>query len=536
MTKTTVTQKLGLISFGILTSFVLLEIVLRLGGYIFDIQQDFLYRKAVANSRDKIFRILCIGESTTALGGENAYPYQLKNILNGKNLGVRFEVFNRGLVSKTSGDILAELGDNIKKYKPDLVVSMVGINDIKDASKMQSWSARIDLWADNIRVYKLFKKIAQGLWLNFGGEKVAAADFSPRQSPADQDITLRLMADHALIPDSKDKGELNQVAAIQAEIIKTRISQERLKKTISTTHDQAEKEQLESILSGLDAKSGWDMVYLGWYYRQRNDFGRSEEIVSRAIELHPMNFGAFLEMARIYVDQKKYQKAIPYFVKAVNLAGNKNEYSLLGLGRCYNALEKYHATNKIYKLIFSRKPKDFWIYPEIGNWFLEHEDLNQAAQVFEEAVRLNARDYTLYETLSKIYARLGQKEKARRILEQNREKSRRELSVAPQTAINYNKIADTVLNNGAKLVCMQYPLRSVEPLKGVLRSRDKITFVENKENFEQALESSQYTVYFSDTFAGNFGHCTRAGNQLIAKNLASVIEKEFFGKLTWYRP
>ena len=75
---------------------------------------------------------------------------------------------------------------------------------------------------------------------------------------------------------------------------------------------------------------------------------------------------------------------------------------------------------------------------------------------------------------------------------------------------------------------MQYPLRGVESLKNILTSIKKIIFVENKSNFQEALKQAEYSNYFSDTFGGDFGHCTRMGNRLIAENLSNVILKEIF--------
>jgi hypothetical protein len=40
------------------------------------------------------------------------------------------------------------------------------------------------------------------------------------------------------------------------------------------------------------------------------------------------------------------------------------------------------------------------------------------------------------------------------------------------------------------------------------------------------LQGSHYSGLFMDSFAGDFGHCTRIGNRLIAGNLAEVILKE----------
>ena len=55
-------------------------------------------------------------------------------------------------------------------------------------------------------------------------------------------------------------------------------------------------------------------------------------------------------------------------------------------------------------------------------------------------------------------------------------------------------------------------------------------FVDNEKVFKEAIRKSSYREYFSDLFAGDFGHCTPKGYGLLAKNIASVVLNRVFGK------
>ncbi|MCK5393372.1 MAG: hypothetical protein KAI91_03475 [Candidatus Omnitrophica bacterium] len=77
---------------------------------------------------------------------------------------------------------------------------------------------------------------------------------------------------------------------------------------------------------------------------------------------------------------------------------------------------------------------------------------------------------------------------------------------------------------------MEYPLRSVESLKNLLRSEGTIIFVDNGELFKEVLKQANYNEYFTDMFGGDFGHCTPKGNRLLAENVANVILKEIFNQ------
>jgi len=77
---------------------------------------------------------------------------------------------------------------------------------------------------------------------------------------------------------------------------------------------------------------------------------------------------------------------------------------------------------------------------------------------------------------------------------------------------------------------MQYPIRSIEPLKKMLEPHEGIIFVDNEKVFKEALKQASFDEYFTNMFIGDSGHCTSKGNRLIAENIANVIWKECFNR------
>ncbi len=99
------------------------------------------------------------------------------------------------------------------------------------------------------------------------------------------------------------------------------------------------------------------------------------------------------------------------------------------------------------------------------------------------------------------------------------------------TNSNYHKFKTILDKRGIVWVCVQYPVRNLEPLKKIFQGNDKgIIFVDNEKIFRDAIKKSSYKEYFVDMFAGDFGHCTDKGNKLLAENIANVILKEVFKK------
>ena len=113
--KTTFAQKVSLLLLGIGLMLIVMEVFLRLAGGIFFYIQE--HRNKIPEQSANVYRVLCIGESTTALGGESSYPTQLEELLNAKSKGRKFKVINKGLPAKTTTDILANIDQFLSALK-----------------------------------------------------------------------------------------------------------------------------------------------------------------------------------------------------------------------------------------------------------------------------------------------------------------------------------------------------------------------------------------------------------------------------------
>lgn len=161
MGKTTFKQKIILIVFGIFLCVITLEIGLRIGGFVFLALKE-QHNNISFDKKHNEYRIMCLGESTTACGGENSYPSQLENILNNKKLKIRFKIINKAIPGNDSSIIVSHLNDNITKYAPDMIITMMGINDVphraasyEDVIPQKSYLMTIK----DFRIYKLVKLI-----------------------------------------------------------------------------------------------------------------------------------------------------------------------------------------------------------------------------------------------------------------------------------------------------------------------------------------------------------------------------------------
>lgn len=102
------------------------------------------------------------------------------------------------------------------------------------------------------------------------------------------------------------------------------------------------------------------------------------------------------------------------------------------------------------------------------------------------------------------------------------------ISYNPKIRRNYRRLKKKAFQRGIELVCVQYPMRDVGLLKGMFEDTGGIVFVDNEKIFKEAVEKRGWDEYFTDCFAGDFGHCTPNGNRVLAENIADTILKEYF--------
>lgn len=148
---------------GLVLALVVLEASLFAGRRLVDLVRE---RSVMASlgGPDR-YRILCLGDSTTELGGDLAWPAQLQEVLNQVKPG-RFTVINGGRTCSDTGHVAAHLQRNLDRYRPQLVVVMMGINE--RGVRMYRQVPTSGSWLfEHLRTYRL---AALALWPLLGEE------------------------------------------------------------------------------------------------------------------------------------------------------------------------------------------------------------------------------------------------------------------------------------------------------------------------------------------------------------------------------
>jgi len=233
---------------------------------------------------------------------------------------------------------------------------------------------------------------------------------------------------------------------------------------------------------------------LAWIYRNQGRLSEAEAAAKKAIELNPDNYGAHSGLGWIYSRTGRIPEAESAFRRAIEL-----------------------------------NPGNDWAYVQLGWGYYRQNKFTEAEAAFKRAAGLNPGNPMAYAALKLVYSDLGDT----RLSREYGQKADVLISnyYTPSTTDNYHKLKESLDKRGIIYVCVQYPMRSLEPLRKVFRGDLKgIIFVDNEKTFNDALRQARYRDYFIDTFGGDFGHCTTRGNRLLADNIAQAILREKFNK------
>jgi len=469
-------RKIGLIILGLFLGVLILEAGLRLAGLSYLAWQDYQNSRAFNRGDSGEYRILCLGESTTAFGGEDSYPRQLERILNRRLPERRSTVINKGLPGADTSLIISELERYLNSYSPDMVIAMMGIND-DDAESyllLKNRFYRFKALIKSSRVYKLFKVLSARLcsretfkkmYLERGDSYLELRDYEKAHSMFQEILRMDPGQAAGYIGLGRCYYEQGQHLRSKEAFLKARI------------RGRAKED---------------DYVELGWGYYDLEDNITAESMFKHAIELRPEYYHLYVEAAQFYHAIKSYIQAEEMFKKAISLKVDS---------------------------------KDNWPYSAFGWHYLERNMYRQAEEMFRKALDVHPSDLGVYRDWGLLKQAEGKYAQAREYFAKAQpfvEESR------AKTFRNYQRLRGMVLKRGIKLVCLQYPLRSLEDLRRMFASEDRVTFVDNEMIFREALKDGSFDDYFTDRFAGDFGHCTAKGNSLLAENVAEVLIKEYF--------
>jgi len=508
MDKTSIRQKITLVLLGLLLGIILLEVGLRIAGFVLLSWQERANRLSLQKKNSYV--ILCLGESTTACGAEFSYPRQLEKILNENNIGVTFSVINEGLIATQTQFILSKLEDYLDTYQPDIVVTMMGINDRYQAVRPDNTNyGSLKLFFQGCRLYKLAKLLRERIALKLNKTTGYERPYTENKFGEKEDYPeIEERYKQVILADPNNTAILLKLGDWYYE-------QGRLEEAVETYEK----------LMALHPDDPALHIKVAHYFRNREMREEAEDVFSQAIERFPRNSMVYAETANYYNWVHRWEEAEKYFLKAIEIKPD-NFWATRKLAISYEGQGREEETERLLKKLIELHPDELSFYLDLANYFKKKQKWDAAGEVYKQALGHSLKNDRLFADLSFCSFMQGEDKLAR-------EYSRNFMSHRPKweesnTAQNYRRLQEIVFKRGIKLACVQYPMRPVSELIKMFSDPEGIIFVDNEKVFKDAVRSSSYQRYFRDYFAGDFGHSTNQGNKLLAENIGAVLLEKAF--------
>ncbi|MBN2545057.1 MAG: tetratricopeptide repeat protein [Spirochaetes bacterium] len=550
---------------------ILLEIILQIISIIM-VRIPLLSEKIINDNIEKnVFTILCIGSSNTA--GEHipdfntndySYPSILYKRLNENYHQKKYKIINDGIPGATTLTLLLRLENNIKKYKPDMVISMIGGNDIFLTSQYSNNILFKSVYfLQKLKVYKVFIEGPYRLFKYYDEENIFKKNrFKKAQYYQDNIGHYSPILSPSVFLESFNFPGNNK--NLKTAVI--HYSRGRIADAIQFTNNALNKNN--DLLSA--------KLFLAEIYNQISEYDESIKLYENILKTQKFNLLIYLRLAKFYELAKKFEKAenlydeiimkwpdnIEGYVSAdsffqyiLSIKDEINDFNfsekdyeekiinyakkiielkpdnLLGyflLGKHYNQAQEYGEAEQYLKRTFELENKNsykgYFAYNEqparyLADCYSDENKFDEAIKVLKSLLKYN--NSAVYRHLGIIYNKINDEINANKMFDKANELDNMQYEGSFKE--NYRKICIILLEKKIKTIIMENPNRNIDRLKKILEGFNRLIFVSNEENFKKALENSSYDEFFEDLSAGDYGHCTEKGNSLIAENLIPYI-------------
>lgn len=513
---------------GAVFTLVLLEVGLTVAYRVFDWYQ-FRSNLAAMAGGDHEITIVCIGESTTAVAGDEtgtmlvprtSYPAQLEQILNERQTTLRFRVLNNGIMGGTSGSALELLQRTMAQTEPQMIIAMMGIKDTPN-----EWvpvSALLPRWMNSLRTVQLASWLLESWRLRHNQNVTDIKTFSSLPPSAQQKViqlgNYLKEGGIASDPEAMERaraaiyllriGQLRQAETIMREVSAERgVGSSLLAEILVTAgrHDEAYR-VLEEAIAAHPGEGMYRVVLADLHLRQK-DYATTRRVLEEArlaqpTMTEPELTGQYIQLAWVdlLLAEGAYDEALAT-VDQIQPIVRPEYHDVLPPARLLVAAARARAhmgrrewdeaeKNLLEALEISpRRHANMWLLSQVYRETGQHEK--------EEAIRWKLLEtqgrVAEYFELAKLFRLSGQPERVPEVLAMAVEHT-------PSLTENYAALYALAEQHGARLVVMQYPSFDLESLHLYAPERAGVDFVDNLHVFD----ADPVGYFFEPTFPNSF--------------------------------
>lgn len=540
-------RRLLSLGLGTLVTFALVDGGLSLAYHLFARMQAESNAASIAGGDDEI-RVLCIGESTTAVAGDEtgsmlvprtSYPAQLEEILNTRQSTRTFRVLNNGMMGGTSGSTLELLRMTLPTTRPHMIIAMMGIKDTPN-----EWvpvSAMLPAWANSLRTVQLASWLLEGVRLRQNANVTDIQSFADLPLSAQEKVIqlgnylreLRIADDAVALDRARAAVYLMRIGRLrQAEEIMAKVTAERgvgysLLAEILVSEGKVD-EAYASLAAAIAAhpEEGMYQVELADIHVRQREFAEAQAVLDAAFAgagrmAEPEMSGQYLqlEQVEILLAMERWDEALAV-MEGISPTSRPRYHDVIpparlllaaDRGRAYIGKRDWAAAEEALLAALEISPgrhSNMWLLSQV------YRETGQSEK--EEAIRwklLAAQGRVAeYFELAKLFRLSGQPERVPEVLAMAVEHT-------PSLRQNYAALYALAEQSGARLVVMQYPSFDLDSLHLYAPEKEGVLFIDNLHVFDADPEG----YFFEPTYPNSFSHYTASGARVLAEHVADTV-------------
>lgn len=425
---------------GLICCLALGELILRSGNGIYNHLQENRCRNVQLKKGS--FRILCLGDSTTLLGGEDSYPALLQARLDERRLKIPCQVINAGVVGANTSYIVNHLRENIVRFSPDMAIVMAGINDIQGKHAVENRSLR--LWfAQHSQVFRFISlilgRLSQKMSRQMPGivSQAFAADPKRDYEQAVRDTRQAVELDPGNAVAWRNLGwalsEVGRIDEAQEKFLEAlRIDPKDIESYLGLGICYREKGQFadaEKVLrSAVSIESYRGLTGLGWCYLKQRRFPAAEAAFRKVIELRPDLVQGYSGLGMCLFEEKRLQEAQDVLEKALSIKPDDYEANFV-MGLLFKNRADNTRAYRCFQTALAAKKSD-QVYAWLGEVLFLRGEYEQALDALQKSMQLNPRNMDAYMGIASVYRAQGKFEDALEVYEMA-------LRIDPSSALIY---------------------------------------------------------------------------------------------------
>ena len=550
-------RKLLAVAGGALLTLVLLELTVALAyrGFV-HLRAD--QAPAALQGAENEIRILCAGESTTAVSGDHtgtlllpatAYPAQLERILNARQSTFDFNVRNAGMLGGNTETVTSMVEITVPELRPHMIIAMMGFRDT--AGDHLPLLAAIPDWLSSLRTVQLAGWLYEGVVMRRGegGAAVRTVDDIPR-SMNSMNVELRIYGKETRLVPPLSVEEARAVSTLRVAIYHWYIGR---------------IEHAEALLRGVIAEQALGYNILARVLASADRLAEAEALLEGAICRHPDEGMYWVVLGNLLTEHGRLEEARALLEGALadshrfRDADYIENWIYLALADVHRARGSYDQALLLLDLI---DPTIEWgdivfVFPAIrGQWmslrgeiYIELGRWREAESSLRMALAHEPMKHSHMWLLSQVYQRTGQFEKEEGVRRELLRKTRRmgdyfelaqllrrsgngkrapallrfAVEQIPSIEANYRRLYELASGNDIKLVVMQYPFFSLDLLHQYAPEAEGVEFIDNEHIFDAAPEE----YIFDPRYPWAFAHYTEDGARVLAAHVADTVLELF---------